>query len=444
MPAKCSAEKKIVKQNKRLSGCLKGENNAMSSCNEYSFSSHAPHIVGCPECGETVCATANNGEMADCPVCGKNLIRIEKNPYLLPFMYALTALAVLVPVSFGFFLSVHMPTVAERLTLPGMMHALLQQDYSFLANAMFVFTFATPLFFLLLLLYVLGAFIQNKNRTFLLPAARWVLRLKQWLMVDIFALSSIVALIKIKVYAEVDFGLSFYAVFIYAILLARIAQSITPHWLFSKAAELSNTQITHYHHNIFCHRCFFRQPENNARCSICGTYILFRRTHSLILSTAFLISAMICYIPANLLPMMITSDPTVRITSQIFDGVLTLWRNKDYLVAIIIFTASIAIPLLKIVAMIILLLSAKFRLPHKISAHQLSLLHRIVEFIGRWSMIDIFVTIILMAAFSTPIAKVEAGSATIYFTLVVVLTMLSAYFFDTKLLGQKEQTNHST
>ena len=107
--------------------------------------------------------------------------------------------------------------------------------------------------------------------------------------------------------------------------------------------------------------------------------------------------------------------------------------------AVIIFLASIAIPLLKIVAMIILLLSAKFRLPEKISAHQLSILHRIVEIIGRWSMIDIFVTIILMAAFSTPIAKVEAGSATIYFTLVVVLTMFSAYFFDTRLLWEKEK-----
>ena len=417
----------------------------MPPCAEHSLSSNQAHILGCPECGQAVCAAAENGEMADCPTCGRNLIRVENSPYLLPFVYALTALAVLLPVSFGFFLSVRMPTVADRLTLPNMMHALLQQDYSFLANAMFILTFATPLFFLILLLYVLGAFIQNKNRPFLLPAARWVLRLKQWLMVDIFAVSSLVALIKIKVYAEVEFGLSFYAVFIYALLLFRISQAITPHWLFSKAAELS---ATHIHLNekdktVYCHRCFFRQPENVTRCSICGTYILFRRTHSLSLSTAFLIAAMIFYIPANLLPMMITSDPKTTISSQIFDGVLTLWRNKDYLVAVIIFSASIAIPLLKIVAMIILLLSAKFKLPYKISAHQLSILHRIVEMIGRWSMIDIFVTIILMAAFSTPIAKVEAGAATIYFTLVVVLTMLSAYFFDTRLLWEKEKKNAS-
>ena len=409
----------------------------------HPLSPHNDHILGCPECGQAVCAAAEIGEMADCPACGKNLIRIEKNPYLLPFLYAITALFVLLPVSFGFFLAVRMPTVSERLTFPTMVHNLLRQDYSFLANAMFILTFATPLFFLILLLYVLGAFIHNKNRPFLLPAARWLFRLKQWLMVDIFAVSSIVALIKIKVYAEVAFGLSFYAIFIYAILLARISQSITPHWLFAKAAELSNKNITYSNNTVFCHRCFFRQPENNARCSICGTFILFRRTHSLMLSTAFLMAAIICYIPANLLPMMITSDPRVTISSQIFDGVLTLWRNKDYLVAVIIFSASIAVPLLKIVGMIILLLSAKFRLSEKIAAHQLSLLHRVIEWVGRWSMIDIFVTIILMAAFSTPIAKVEAGSATIYFTLVVVLTMLSAYFFDTRLLWEKEQKNAS-
>ncbi len=407
---------------------------------------HLPHenqtnILGCPECGTAVRAIANIGEMADCPTCGRNLIRIEKNPYLLPMLYAITALAVLMPVSFGFFISVRMPAVAERLTLPGMMHALLQQDYSFLANSMFILTFATPLFFLILLLYVLGAFIQNKNRPFLLPAARWLFRLKQWLMVDIFAVSSLVALIKIRVYAEVGFGLSFYAIFIYALILFRLSQSITPNWLFNKASQLSKHKV--YIHNqsdtTFCHRCFFKQSKYNHRCSICGTFILSKRNNSLTLSTAFLLAAIICYIPANLLPMMITSDPTVTVTSQIFDGVLTLWRNKDYLVAVIIFTASIAVPLLKIVGMIILLLSAKFRLPPKISAHKLSLLHRFIELVGRWSMIDIFVTIILMAAFSTPIAKVTAGSATIYFTLVVVLTMLSTYFFDTRILWQKER-----
>ncbi|MBO7555076.1 MAG: paraquat-inducible protein A, partial [Neisseriaceae bacterium] len=99
----------------------------------------------------------------DCPTCGRNLIRVENNPYLLPFVYALTALAMLVPVSFGFFLSVRMITVSERLTLPGMMYALLRQDYSFLANAMFILTFATPLFFLILLLYVLGRLFKIKT-----------------------------------------------------------------------------------------------------------------------------------------------------------------------------------------------------------------------------------------------------------------------------------------
>ncbi|MBR6027349.1 MAG: paraquat-inducible protein A [Neisseriaceae bacterium] len=404
-------------------------------------SENQANILGCPECGTAVRAMAHIGETADCPTCGRNLIRIENNPYLLPILYAITALAVLIPVSFGFFMSVRMPTVSERLTLPGMMYALLRQDYSFLANAMFLLTFATPLFFLILLLYVLGAFVQNKNRPFLLPAARWLFRLKQWLMVDIFAISSLVALIKIRVYAEVEFGLSFYAVFIYALILARLSQSITPNWLFSKASQLSKHKINinNQLYTTFCHRCFFKQSKYHHRCSICGTFILSRRNNSLTLSTAFLLAAMICYIPANLLPMMITSDPTVTVTSQIFDGVLTLWSNKDYLVAVIIFTASIAVPLLKIVGMIILLLSAKFKLPTKISAHKLSLLHRFIELVGRWSMIDIFVTIILMAAFSTPIAKVTAGPASIYFTLVVVLTMLSTYFFDTRILWQKEQ-----
>ena len=112
-----------------------------------------------------------------------------------------------------------------------------------------------------------------------------------------------------------------------------------------------------------------------------------------------------------------------------------MWRDGDKLVALIIFSASILVPSAKIISMTVLLLSARFGLPMK--PQHMSLLYRLTETVGRWSMIDIFVIIILMSAFHSPIARITPGPAAVYFCLVVIFTMISAYFFDPRLLWDK-------
>ena len=112
-----------------------------------------------------------------------------------------------------------------------------------------------------------------------------------------------------------------------------------------------------------------------------------------------------------------------------------MWKDGDKLIAIVIFSASVAVPTLKILSMLSLLISAKFKL--LLPIEKLSLQYRITEMVGRWSMIDIFVIIIMMTSFHTNIARVTPGPAAIYFCLVVILTMLSAYFFDIRLLWDK-------
>lgn len=406
-------------------------------------------IIGCACCDQIVNAQIGEGEIHCCTKCDMPIVRVEKNPYLMPVLYSLTALLILIVVTFTYFMNINLFSVSEHLTLPNMMDTLLHRDYGFLTGIMFVFVFATPLFFLIFLLYVFGAIIEQRKRKFLLVFARHLCHLKNWLMVDIFAVSSLVALVKIKVYAEVEFGIAFYALFIYAILLIRISQAISPYWLFLQIAKIDNRNIDIDTSNCDenfnnCRLCSFRQPENLSHCKLCGSKIEHRNRHSLKLSTAFLLAAIIFYFPSNLLTMMISSDPQNVVISKILDGVFTLWNNHDYFVAIIIFTASVAIPLFKIISMIILILSAKFGFPKfgnctVCSAKSLSKLHHIIEIIGRWSMIDIFVIIMLMSAFATPVAKVTPGAASIYFTLVVLLTMLSTHFFDTRLLWDKER-----
>ena len=112
-----------------------------------------------------------------------------------------------------------------------------------------------------------------------------------------------------------------------------------------------------------------------------------------------------------------------------------MWNKDDKLIAAIIFSASILVPVLKIMAMSVLIASTYFKL--SANAEKMSLLYRITEAVGRWSMIDIFVIIILMCSFHTNMARVVPGGAAAYFCLVVVLTMLSAYYFDPRLIWDR-------
>ncbi len=400
----------------------------------------AARRVGCAACGAKVLLPPlRQGQEVSCPRCDTRLARVEREPYLLPVVYALTALAILPLLNFGFFMGMEMPAAAAHLTLPGMMKVLLWRDFGFLANVMFVFVFATPLVFLLLLLYVYAALMMRTPRPFLLRAARWMFRLRLWLMVDIFSVSALVALVKIRALAEVEYGLAFYALFVYSLLLARIVLAVSPHWVYAQIARLMPQQMKLPRAEdavVACRYCGFEQHVGQSRCTVCGGRLSFRRENSIMISWAFLLAAICFYVPANLLPMMITENPMVTLSSKILDGVFTLWRGGDRLVAVIIFMASIAIPLLKIVGMLILLLAARLQLPFP--AKTLTRLYHAVEVVGRWSMIDVFVIIMLMATFATPIARVTPGPAVVYFTLVVVLTMLSAYFFDVRLLWDKE------
>jgi paraquat-inducible protein A len=127
----------------------------------------------------------------------------------------------------------------------------------------------------------------------------------------------------------------------------------------------------------------------------------------------------------------------------IMSGIVYLVQDGQYPIAAVVFIASIGVPVLKLIGMIVLLAAAQSK--HPMTARQCTLMFRMVEFIGRWSMLDLFVIAILMALVNLdPLAKVGAGPAATAFLSVVILTMLAATNFDPRLLWDLQQQSPSS
>ncbi|MBF7682405.1 paraquat-inducible protein A [Acinetobacter sp. B5B] len=172
-------------------------------------------------------------------------------------------------------------------------------------------------------------------------------------------------------------------------------------------------------------------------CSRCHSKLHIRKPQSLQKTFAFLIAATILYIPANILPMTITNSLFGSQQDTIMSGVIYFWATQDYLVATVIFTASIFIPLLKLFILIFLLLSIYMQSlgRWKFSPRHCSILYRVVEMIGRWSMIDVFVVSLLAALIQIQsLATILAGTGAVAFGAVVILTMLASMSFDPRMI----------
>lgn len=189
-----------------------------------------------------------------------------------------------------------------------------------------------------------------------------------------------------------------------------------------------------------CSNCQKLQAVTNERCERCDQTLTLRNTASLQMTMAFLITAMLFYIPANLYPIMTTTllgEPT---SSTILEGVMLFLEEGSYFVAFVIFTASVLIPLLKMLAIAWLCYSVQYR--KKIKANELTKLYHVVEFIGKWSMIDVFVVAVLVALVQlSGLMTIEPGLAIRAFTIVVILTMISAHQFDVRLLWDKVEND---
>jgi len=174
-------------------------------------------------------------------------------------------------------------------------------------------------------------------------------------------------------------------------------------------------------------------PEHPGHCPRCGAELEFRVVNSLQYTWALVIAAAICYIPANMLPVLTTTTFGSADSDTIMGGVVFLYTSGSWPLALIVLVASVMVPLGKLVALGYLLIVVQRGSVGDM--RQRTRLYRMVEFIGRWSMLDVFVDTFTVALIQLqPLMSVEPGPGVLFFAAVVVLTMLAAESFDPRLI----------
>lgn len=178
------------------------------------------------------------------------------------------------------------------------------------------------------------------------------------------------------------------------------------------------------------------------RCRRCGTALHLRKPHSISRTWALLIAAYILYVPANLLPMMNTGSMFGSQSDTIMSGVVYLWHSGSWHLALVVFIASVLVPLAKMLSLTYLLISVQLGWKHR--PLERTKLYRVLEFVGPWSMLDVYVVTILVALVQLKsLATILPGPAAAAFGGVVVLTMLAAMAFDPRLLWEHKEAHHA-
>ncbi len=290
--------------------------------------------------------------------------------------------------------------------------------------------------------------LMKKPPRIVIPMVLWIERLAPWAMVEVYLIALFVSYTKLADLASVSFGPAVYAMAAMMIVTVMISARVDhgEYWV-----ALERRGVTHrpppsdVGRKYSCHGCglllrLWSRPRGHLACPRCGTTVHHRKPNSLGRPCALLIAAAVIYIPANTFPVMTVISLGKTYPSTILGGVIDLIHLGSWPLALIIFIASVAVPALKICAMMFLLITTQLSTPWRL--HDRTRLYRLVEVIGRWSMIDIYVVSIMIALVQVgQIATFYPGFGATCFATVVVLTMLAAMSFDPRVMWDRAGFN---
>ena len=397
-------------------------------------------IMACHDCGLLHHLRAlPDGGVAGCKRCGAVLYRSKPNSIDRALMLTLAALILFVVANSFPFLTFELEGRSTTSTLTTGVVMLYEDGMWPLAALVLGVTILVPLAKLLATTYVLLPLRFDRRVRGMARMFRATETMHPWAMMEVFLLGVIVAYVKLSDLARLELGIALFA--FVALILTMIAAEVAlePREVWERLGRQAATRSLAGKDSgslVSCHACdqvCRLARRGHAHCPRCGASLHRRKPHSLGRTWALLIAACILYIPANVLPVMTVTSFGRGEPDTILSGVKALIAAGMWPVAILVFFASITVPVLKIVAMVFLLISVQRG--SRWRPRDRTVLYRMVESVGRWSMVDIFMISILVALVNLgAIASIVPGPGAIAFASVVILTMIAAMSFDPRLI----------
>jgi paraquat-inducible protein A len=416
----------------------------------------APRLFECPDCGQMqILPALPPGARAVCQRCDAVLRHTRRDPLVLPLALNISALILFV---LGASLSLMSVTTAGQQRVADLVTGPTELEHYGLweiSVVVLVTTVAAPLARILSMLAVLIGLRLRRPPMMLRTIYAWVEHLRPWSMVEIYLLGLYVAYVRLSGIATVDLGPAIYALggLMVIMVLADYLLDDQAVWealdppnrrrqrnLDANPATPDRPAPDIHRWRIGCDTCgLVSRAAPGMRCSRCGFRLRVRKPSPIARTWAFSIAAMVLYIPANIYPVLTVVQLGAGQPSTILGGVRELLDLGMWPLAALVFFASVAVPVLKLVGLGILLISTHTGTGWAL--HDRTVLYRIVDAIGRWSMIDIFMESILVALVQFgKLASVYPGPGAIAFAAVVILTMLSARSFDPRLMWDSART----
>ncbi|WP_118984482.1 membrane integrity-associated transporter subunit PqiA [Photorhabdus sp. CRCIA-P01] len=409
---------------------------------------HHHEMVLCPQCDLLVTLPEwVQGTKAVCPRCKTTLVTWWKEPKHQPIGYAISALFMLLMACLFPLVSMSVAGIGSEVTLSQIPQVMFNENYASVGTFFLLCVQLVPAFCMVaIILLCQGVVISRKIKIW---SARVLFQMKSWCMVEIFLAGVLVSFVKLMAYGDIGLGLSFLPYCLFCLLQVRAFQCLDRHWLWNQIAPAPKVNIPLQAGRAglvqgvrLCQCCTAILPADQLVCSRCYTHGHARRRNSLQWTMALMVTALMLYIPANIMPMMVTESLGNQSDSTIMAGVILLWSVGSYPVALVIFIASIMVPSLKMLAIGWLCWDAKGH--GKRDSARMHFIYEVVEFVGRWSMIDVFVIAILSSLVRMgKLMSVYPAMGAVIFALVVILTMFAAMTFDPRLIWDRANVKHS-
>jgi len=325
---------------------------------------------------------------------------------------------------------------------------LFTHDMILLSGLVFVTSIGAPLLQLTGLLYILLPVNFKTVPPYAPQVYRLVRIITSWSMLEVLMLGILVSIVKLSGMATVIPGIALWTFGLLIFFIAAILNDLDSEMLWEQIGPKNQPleiQPSDIHHELTnCHNCDLLcriSDQHESHCPRCQSVLHYRKPESLTRCTAFVIAALVMYIPANLLPVMVITTLGKSEGDTILSGVIYLATYGDLPLAIILFIASILVPSIKLMILMTLIVSTHFKYQWRMKER--THLYRLTELIGRWSMVDIFVATLMAALIQIQgLIVIEVGFGAVTFGAVVVLTMFAAMSFDPRLIWDNVEKIH--